>query len=54
MMNDWQSWAAPAVVLLTAVIFLTRCILNRKKSGCGGGCGCTQKLKSPPRNSTGA
>ncbi|WP_184211032.1 FeoB-associated Cys-rich membrane protein [Prosthecobacter dejongeii] len=42
-MNDWQSWAAPAVVLVTAACFLYSSLKNRKKSGCGGACGCAQK-----------
>lgn len=44
-MNDWQSWAAPAVVILTAALFILRSVTARKKGGCGGACGCAQKLK---------
>lgn len=36
---DWQSWAAPAVVLLTAGIMAYR-LCARKKPGCSAGCGC--------------
>ena len=41
MTPEQQSWAALAVVILTAGIFLFR-ILARKKnrSACGGSCGC--------------
>jgi hypothetical protein len=46
-MNDWQSWAAPAVVIITAMVFIVRAFRGRKKGGCGGGCGCTQKMKAP-------
>jgi hypothetical protein len=40
MNEDWQSYAAIAVVVLTAIVFAFR-IAGRRKSGCGGGCGCT-------------
>jgi len=40
-MNDWQSWAAGAVVLITLLIFILR--LRKKNPGCGGNCGCDRK-----------
>ena len=43
MISNWQSWAAPVVVLVTAAIMLYRGILKRK-TGCGSGCGCNGKL----------
>lgn len=39
MTGDWQTWAALAVVALTAAIMMYRVFL-RKKAGCGAGCGC--------------
>lgn len=47
-MNDWQSWAAPAVVMLAALFLSLRFFKKRgsgKGAGCGGSCGCGQKLK---------
>lgn len=41
MIDDWQSWAAGAIVLITMIIFILRLI--RKKPGCGGGCDCDRK-----------
>lgn len=45
--NDWQSWAAPTVVMITAAVFLWRAVAGRRKKvkgmGCGGSCGCTHK-----------
>jgi len=46
-MNDWQSWAALGIVVFTAMLFLRRAMNNRKKSGCGGSCGCAYKPKKP-------
>lgn len=40
-MDDWQSWAAGAIVLITLFVFALR--LRKKKPGCGGNCGCDQK-----------
>ncbi|MBB5032237.1 FeoB-associated Cys-rich membrane protein [Prosthecobacter vanneervenii] len=40
MNQDWQSIAAIAVVLVTAVLFIARSAKRRKKPGCGGSCGC--------------
>jgi hypothetical protein len=47
---DWQSWAALAVVLATVAIFVARAVRSRKKgSACGGGCGCSPKIKAKPK-----
>jgi hypothetical protein len=37
---DWQSIAAPAIVLVTIVFFIVFSQKKGKKPGCGGGCGC--------------
>ena len=42
MNSDSQTWAALAVVALTAGIFAWRAMRGKKRSGCGGGCGCAQ------------
>ncbi len=41
-MNDWQTFAAAGVVVLTATIFLVYLARRgRKSGGCGkSGCGC--------------
>jgi len=36
-MNDWQTWAAPAVVLITLALLARR--FMRRRKGCGGDCG---------------
>jgi hypothetical protein len=36
-----QSWLAPAVVATTILAFAIRFVLKRR-SGCGGGCGCSK------------
>jgi hypothetical protein len=42
-MNDWQTWAAIAAVVL-AVLFLASKVKGKKKAGsCGHGCGCGKK-----------
>jgi hypothetical protein len=41
-MNDWQSWAALAAVVL-ATLFLVRKATRKKKPPCGHGCGCGKK-----------
>jgi hypothetical protein len=41
-MNDWQSWAALAAVLL-ALLFLAGKACRKKKKDCGHGCGCGRK-----------
>jgi hypothetical protein len=41
MNSEQQSWAALAVVILTAGIFLFRMLARKKnRSACGGSCGC--------------
>jgi hypothetical protein len=47
MNESWQTYAAIAVVVLTAGVFAYR-LLTRKKSGCGGGCGCAAPRKPGP------
>jgi len=49
-MDDWQSWAALGVVVVTAAAMLWRTIRNQKAggSGCGGSCGCGSKIKVKP------
>ncbi|HEY1080723.1 MAG TPA: FeoB-associated Cys-rich membrane protein [Prosthecobacter sp.] len=42
-MNDWQSWAALGIVVITLAIFVRKALTPRKKGGCGGGCGCSHK-----------
>ena len=37
-MNDWQTWAALAVVICTATIMLWRVLRKRKPPGCDGDC----------------
>jgi hypothetical protein len=52
MNSDWQSWAAPLVVLLTVGIMVYR-LVARKKPGCASGCGCGDglvKKKAPWKN----
>lgn len=43
MSENWQSIAALAVVLVTAALFIVRAARKRKKTGCGGGCGCAPR-----------
>lgn len=45
MNDDWQTWAALAVVLVTAIAFAVRAIRRRRRGaiGCGGGCDCAKK-----------
>ncbi len=42
-MNDWQSWAAAGIVLITLAIFVIRAL--RRKSGAGhcDDCSCGKK-----------
>ncbi len=43
-MNDWQTWAAVAAVILAALFLVAR--VTRKKVGkpsCGHDCGCDKK-----------
>jgi hypothetical protein len=37
---DWQSFAAPAVVIITLAIFAWRMRRPKKGKSCGGGCSC--------------
>jgi hypothetical protein len=41
-MNEWQTWAVVAVVLL-ATLFLVAKATRGKKGSCGHGCGCDKK-----------
>ncbi len=45
--NDWQSWAALAVVVVTMGIFLARSLRRKKPGSCGSGCGCGSSAKKP-------
>jgi hypothetical protein len=40
MPNDWQTPVALAVAAFALVAIVRGAIVNRKKPGCGGGCGC--------------
>ncbi|MGE9271530.1 MAG: FeoB-associated Cys-rich membrane protein [Verrucomicrobiales bacterium] len=45
-MNDWQSWAAGAIVLITIGVFVRRALRNKNRQGsCGSGCGCGEPKK---------
>jgi len=44
-MNDWQTWTALGVVMLTAAAFAWRALRKKKKPGCGGGCDCSRQGK---------
>ncbi|GAA5477177.1 FeoB-associated Cys-rich membrane protein [Haloferula helveola] len=48
-MEDWQTWAAGAIVGLTLVLFVRRMVAG-KKTGCGGDCSCdsTDRGRSQP------
>jgi len=39
-MNDWQTWAAPAVVILTVAVMIWRAKRKRKSPTCDEDCGC--------------
>mgnify|MGYP004035482205 FL=1 len=39
-MNDWQTWAAPAVVIVTLAILLWRNLRPAKEGACGEDCDC--------------
>ena len=51
--KNWQTYVALVIVIITLGIFLQHWIkvwlLDRKKDGCGGGCGCdvARKPKYP-------
>ena len=48
MTDDWQSWAAFAVVVATAVLYLRYVMRRKKNSGCDGDCSCDSKENEPP------
>jgi len=39
-MNDWQTWAASAVVIVTLAILLWRNLCPAKEGACDEDCGC--------------
>ena len=39
-MSDWQSWAAPAVVIVTVAILLWRNLRPAKEASCDEECDC--------------
>ncbi len=39
-MNDWQTWAALAVVIVTLAILLWRNLCPAKEGACDEDCGC--------------
>lgn len=41
-MNDWQTWAALAAVVL-ALLFLAAKVRRKPGKGCGHDCGCGKK-----------
>lgn len=44
MNGDWQTFAAAAVVALTALVFLLRFVRrSHPRGGCGGNCPCSAK-----------
>jgi hypothetical protein len=48
MNGDWQTFAAAAVVALTALVFLLRFVRrSRSSGGCGGNCSCSAKPTAP-------
>ena len=49
--EDWQTWAALAVLALTLGLFTRAALRSRKRSqsACGGGCHCTVKDKVAPK-----
>jgi len=40
MFSNWQTPVAITVVLIALAILLRSALTQRKKPGCGGGCGC--------------
>jgi hypothetical protein len=42
---DWQSLAAGAVVMITALVFLVRFARPRPGGGCCGNCDCGKKKR---------
>ena len=47
MNNDWQSYAALGVVVITAVLLLRTKFRKKSSSGCGT-CGCSSGQKAKP------
>ena len=45
-MNDWQTWAAPAVVILTVAILIWRIVPPGKEADCDKDCGCDKSSES--------
>ncbi len=43
MNQDTQTAIAMGLVVLSMAFFVTRWLRARKKTGCGGGCGCSGK-----------
>ncbi len=39
-MTDWQTWAAPTVVILTVAVMIWRAKRKRKSPTCDEDCGC--------------
>jgi cytochrome c-type biogenesis protein CcmH/NrfF len=39
-MNDWQTWVAPAVVILTVAVMIWRAKRKQKSPACDEDCGC--------------
>lgn len=46
MTQDWQSWAAIGVVIFTIIVFLSRSLRKKKKSG---GCSNCSGSKAAPK-----
>jgi len=47
MSSDWQTWAAAAVVVVTAVLYVRRLLGKRMQAGgCSSDCSCEQNEKS--------
>jgi hypothetical protein len=39
-MDNWQTWAALAAVVLAVLFLVRKATRGRKKKGCGHNCGC--------------
>jgi hypothetical protein len=44
---DWQTWTAAGVVVVTAIIFLSRALKKKKHGGCNT-CGSSSKTLPKP------
>jgi hypothetical protein len=42
-MNDWQTWAAVAAVILATLFLVARATRGKGKKSCGHDCGCDRK-----------